>query len=276
MEQRKVYNHKKITMDYASRDYLDKAEASIIEELKPHLKDMSMLDMGVGAGRTTKYFLPLVNCYIGADYAPNMIEECRKKYRNRKIFEVIDVRDMKKFADGMFDFILFSYNGIDSFDEKGRKKALEEIKRILKDDGFFAFSSHNINWSGIYDIFRLKGMYNSLNKKIQNNSRLSFIKKIQLIFKAIYYFLRLNILNKRIYMSSYIKKLQKEGHGILADNSLNGKVKIYYTSPDYQVAQLREFGFKDIKSYSVNGIEAHEQSQLNNSAWIYYLCRIKK
>ena len=69
MEQKKVYNHKKITSDYAARDYLDKAEASIIESLKPYLKDMSMLDMGVGAGRTTKYFLPLFSSTL--DSLPN-------------------------------------------------------------------------------------------------------------------------------------------------------------------------------------------------------------
>jgi ubiquinone/menaquinone biosynthesis C-methylase UbiE len=276
MDQRKVYNHKKITSDYASRDYIDNAEVSIIKELKPFLKDMSMLDMGVGAGRTTKYFMPLVNSYIGADYAPNMIEECRKKYRNKKIFEVIDVRDMRKFADDMFDFVLFSYNGIDSFDEKGRKTALKEIKRVLKSNGFFAFSSHNIDWSGIYDIFRLKGIFVRLNKKIQNQSGFLFIKKIQLIFKAVYYFVRLNILNKRIYMTSHINHLRKEGCGILADNSLDGKVKIFYSSYDYQVNQLKEYGFKDIKAFSINGMVASEKGELDNSAWIYYLCRIKK
>ena len=272
MEQKKVYNHKKITSDYAARDYLDKAEASIIESLKPYLKDMSMLDMGVGAGRTTKYFLPLVNCYIGADYAPNMIEECRRKFSQRNIFEVADVRDMRKFADNMFDFVLFSYNGIDSFAEKSRIAALCEIKRVLRNNGFFAFSTHNINWVDIFDIFRFRNIYRKLIKKNGNN----FFRRITLFFKSFYFLLRLKILNKTLMMTSYIKRLQKEGHGILADNSLNGKVKIYYSSFSYQLKQLKAFGFYNIKAYSVNGLETCDEAELNKGGWIYYLCQLKK
>ncbi|HAX18095.1 MAG TPA: hypothetical protein DCY00_05830 [Actinobacteria bacterium] len=272
MEQKKVYNHKKITSDYVARDYLDKAEKSIIENLKPFLKDMSMLDMGVGAGRTTKYFLPIVNCYIGADYAPNMIEECRRKFSKRNIFEVVDVRDMRKFADNMFDFVLFSYNGIDSFNEKSRIVALREIKRVLKNKGFFAFSTHNINWEGINDIFRFKTIYRKLIKKSGNG----FLKRIFLFFKSFYLLLRLNILNKTLIMASFIKSLQKEGHGILADNSLNGKVRIYYSSTAYQRKQLEESGFFNVKTFSVNGIETCDETELNRGGWIYYLCQLKK
>jgi ubiquinone/menaquinone biosynthesis C-methylase UbiE len=272
MEHKKIYNHKKITSDYAARDYLDKAEKSIIEDLKPYLKDMSMLDMGVGAGRTTKYFLPLVNCYIGADYAPNMIEECRRKFSKRNIFEVVDVRNMKKFAGDMFDFVFFSYNGIDSFDEQSRLVALKEIKRVLRNNGFFAFSSHNINWEGIYDIFKFAYIFRKLVKKNEG----SFFRNIFLFFKSFYFFFRLRILNKRLNITALIRSLRKEGHGILADNSLNGRVKIYYSSYAYQLKQLTEAGFENIKTYSVNGIKTDEDAELNKGGWIHYLCRLKK
>ncbi len=39
---------------------------------------MDMLDMGVGGGRTTKYFAPLVRFYIGADYAFPMLKSAKK------------------------------------------------------------------------------------------------------------------------------------------------------------------------------------------------------
>ena len=115
-----------------------------------------MLDMGVGGGRTTRYFLPMASSYIGADYAPNMIAECKKKFKSKKIFEVLDVRNMGKFSDNMFDFILFSYNGIDSFGPEDRETALKEIKRVLRSDGYFSFSTHNINWYGLCDLLHLK------------------------------------------------------------------------------------------------------------------------
>lgn len=274
MEQKKVYNHKKITSDYASRDYIDNAEQNIIKNLGLKLKDMTMLDMGVGAGRTTKYFLPLVNCYIGADYAPNMIKECRKKFSRRNIFEVIDVRNMKKFADNMFDFVLFSYNGIDSFNEQSRLAALREIKRVLKNKGYFAFSTHNINWKNIFDIFRFKTIYKKIIDKSKKNK--AGYKKLFLFFKAFYLMLRLSILNKRLFLASFIRNLQEQGYGILADNSLNGKVKIFYSSLEYQLKQLRKEGFTAIEIFAADGTETNDERILNKGCWIYYLCQLQK
>jgi len=59
IDQKNIYNNARISKDYASRDYLDKAETHIIEELKSMLPKFNMLDMGVGAGRTTGYFYRL-------------------------------------------------------------------------------------------------------------------------------------------------------------------------------------------------------------------------
>uniref|UniRef100_UPI00146F81A2 class I SAM-dependent methyltransferase n=1 Tax=Kuenenia stuttgartiensis TaxID=174633 RepID=UPI00146F81A2 len=57
-----------------------------------------------------------------------------------------DVRNMKIFEDDTFDFVLFSYNGLDSMGNNNRLKTLKEIHRILKKDGVFVFSSHNRNY----------------------------------------------------------------------------------------------------------------------------------
>lgn len=278
MEQKRIYNQKKISKDYAQRDYLSEAEIQIIEDLKQYLPKFNMLDMGVGGGRTTGYFLPMVNSYIGADYAPNMIAECRKKYRNKKIFEVVDVRNMSKFSDNMFDFILFSYNGIDSFDLKDRETALGEIKRVLKNEGLFCFSSHNINWTGLYNLFKFKNIYEKLVfKSDQRKSKfLKPIVKLISFFKAILINIKLDIQNKSFNIKFHIDQLKEEGYGNLIDNSLNGKAKIFYISFKSQIKQLKKFGFKNISAYSVNGIKTEDENELNKGGWIYYLCQIEK
>lgn len=278
MEQKKIYNQKKISKDYAQRDYLSEAEIQIIEDLKQYLPKFNMLDMGVGGGRTTGYFLPMVNSYIGADYAPNMIAECRKKYRNKKIFEVVDVRNMSKFSDNMFDFILFSYNGIDSFDFKDRETALGEIKRVLKNEGLFCFSSHNINWTGLYNLFKFKNIYEKLVfKSDQRKSKfLESIVKLISFFKAILINIKLDIQNKSFNIKFHIDQLKEAGYGNLIDNSLNGKAKIFYISFKSQIRQLKKFGFKNISAYSVNGIKTEDENELNKGGWIYYLCQIEK
>lgn len=278
MEQKRIYNQKKISKDYAQRDYLSEAEIQIIEDLKQYLPKFNMLDMGVGGGRTTGYFLPMVNSYIGADYAPNMIAECRKKYRNKKIFEVVDVRNMSKFSDNMFDFILFSYNGIDSFDFKDRETALGEIKRVLKNEGLFCFSSHNINWTGLYNLFKFKNIYEKLVfKSDQRKSKfLESIVKLISFFKAILINIKLDIQNKSFNIKFHIDQLKEAGYGNLIDNSLNGKAKIFYISFKSQIRQLKKFGFKNISAYSVNGIKTEDENELNKGGWIYYLCQIEK
>ncbi|MHB1254163.1 MAG: class I SAM-dependent methyltransferase [Candidatus Humimicrobiaceae bacterium] len=274
MDQKKIYNHVRISKDYARRDYLDSPESKIIEELRDVLPKFNMLDMGVGGGRTTRYFLPLVNSYIGADYAPNMIAECKKKFKNKKIFEVLDVRNMSKFSDNMFDFILFSYNGIDSFGLEDRETALKEIKRVLRNDGYFSFSTHNINWHGLSDLFTIKNMFKRLTNKTESTKNPFSVFII--FFKSVFINLRLNFQNKSFNIKNHIDHLRKEGYGCLIDNSLNGKASIFYTSYKSQIQQLKKLGFKNITAYSVNGIKTEDESELNKSGWIYYLCRLEK
>ena len=274
MDQKNIYNHIRISKDYAGRDYLDKAEIRIIEELKALLPKFNMLDMGVGGGRTTRYFLPLVNSYIGADYAPNMIAECIKKFKSKKIFEVMDVRDMGKFSDNLFDFVLFSYNGIDSFGPEDRETALAEIKRVLRNSGYFSFSTHNINWEGLYNLFTFKNMYNRLINKAENAK--NPFSRFVIFFKSVSINLRLNFQNKSLNIKSHIKNLRKGGQGGLTDNSLNGKASIFYISYKSQIRELTKFGFKNITAYSVNGIKTEDENELDKGGWIYYLCRLEK
>jgi len=254
-----LYDSEHISRDYASRDYLEHAEKAFLDEYGSLTGSWAMLDMGVGGGRTTKYFAPFVKSYIGADYAPAMIRACRKKYGDGYIFIDADARKMAMFKDCSFDFVLFSYNGIDSFSHRDRISALNEINRVLKTRGVFYFSSHNLDWAGLTDIFRMK---NSPSKKKVPGIALRNI--------------RLNLLNKSLDMEQHIEKLRKEKKGHLYDNSLNGKAKVYYITCHEQFSQLTRAGFTEIETYSRSGIKTRDESILNTGGWIYYFCRAKK
>ena len=52
---------------------------------------------------------------------------------------------MNEFKDEEFDYIIFSFNGLDSINHEDRLKGLREIYRVLKQDCLFVFSSHNRN-----------------------------------------------------------------------------------------------------------------------------------
>jgi len=271
--QRNLYNSKKIYNDYARRNYLEKPEIAILDELFCKLADMDMLDMGVGGGRTTSYFAPIARSYIGADYAPEMVKICREKFKDKYKFIESDVRSMIEFKDNSFDFVLFSFNGIDSFGHQDRLKALKEIRRVLKNNGYFCFSTHNLNWKNLQNLFSFKlNDYNNKNIHLIKNP----IKRQAYLFKTKYRALRLAMLNKSFRMNDLIAKLREKDYGYIYDNSLNGKAKIYYISHRGQVEQLRKAGFLEIFSYSRNGSKTDNEEELNKGGWIYYLCKAEK
>ncbi len=256
-----------ITTDYAKRDYLFKPEKQIIKDLSPYLSGMQMLDMGVGGGRTTKYFAPLVKSYEGADYAANMIHVCNEKFDGKFSFYECDVRDMKEIKSDSYDFVLFSYNGIDSFGYEDRKAALRQIHRVLRHDGIFCFSSHNLGWEDLYTLFRIRG---------QDKKNANIFAGINSLAKRSYSIFRLNILNKKLFMKSHIERLRSKGHGLLYDNSLKGRAVIYYVTYQEQIRQLKEAGFMRISAYATQGFKTSQEKELNKGGWIYYLCHARK
>jgi len=108
-------------------------------------KGNSILDLGCGTGRTTHYLHKKGLKVKGIDISKAMIEGANKI--NPEIeFEVGDARKLD-ISSETFDNVLFSFNGLDYLHpEKSRLQALNEVHRILKNEGLFIFSSHNRLW----------------------------------------------------------------------------------------------------------------------------------
>ncbi len=126
---------------------LPQPEAEVLARIAPAAGDQRMLDIGVGTGRTTQHFAPHFFEYVGIDSCEPLVQSCRKRYAktlDTGHFEVCDVRSMQRFRDGTFDFILWR-NGFDELDQDGRKRALNEIRRVTKKGGRFLISSVNID-----------------------------------------------------------------------------------------------------------------------------------
>lgn len=131
----RAYNAKDVAEEYAAQTHLQKPEQAVLNLVADTLKNGRMLDIGVGGGRTTYHFAPLVEEYIGIDYAEKMIEACQRKFRSgpgNVSFKLCDATDMSMFRDAYFDFVLASFNCIDYMAHDDRIKTLEEIKRVSK------------------------------------------------------------------------------------------------------------------------------------------------
>jgi ubiquinone/menaquinone biosynthesis C-methylase UbiE len=95
-----------------------------------------------------------VKSYLGVDYARTMVERCKQDLPSYS-FVVGDACRLDFAADGSYDLVLFSYNGIDHLDLADRERALFEMKRVLRPGGTMVFSSHNSNFlPEIVDRFR--------------------------------------------------------------------------------------------------------------------------
>ncbi len=241
-----------IVKSYGYTNDLTIPEKTVLDILKNDLRNMRMLDIGVGTGRTTLHFADLVKEYIGIDYSTNMVNACKTRFpeTSRMNFLRCDVRSMEVFDDKYFDFILFSFNGIDCISYNDRLIAFEQIKRIGKHNALFCFSTHNIQF-----IHKLFTIHYSAN----------IIRTTQNIFKS---FL-LRSINKNI--------KGNEKYAVINDGAHMFGLNLFYIKPHEQIRQLYESGFNNIRVFSSeNGEEIKDFFTLENNTemYLYYLCNI--
>src|SRR5215470_12960135 len=73
----KVYNTPEIVARYAAMDSVSACEQALFDS---YLRQgMAILDLGVGAGRTTPHLSAIASRYVGIDYSEEMIRACRMK-----------------------------------------------------------------------------------------------------------------------------------------------------------------------------------------------------
>ena len=228
---------------------LQSPEISILVKYKDNYYSKSILDIGCGAGRTSFYFRNFTDKYVGVDYSESMINVSKKCYPELE-FQHCDARDLSRFNDKSFDFIIFSYNGIDYITNDDRLTVFKEIKRILKDDGMFVFSTHNRNFSNIETTPSFQLSLNPINF-IKNS--LGYIKQL---------------LNNSKLKN---KAIETEDYAILNDSGNNYSLLTYYISKNKQIEQLNEIGFNTQEIFDMNGQALSEGTNDSNDAWIYYV-----
>src|ERR1700710_2828779 len=128
---------------YYLSEVLEPSEAASLLRHQPRFAGKEVLDIGVGAGRTTHYLAPLAGRYEAIDYSTDMIG-----YMQRAMPEISsqlgDFRDLNMFEDQSFDFVFATNNVLDNFSREDRSKALREAHRVLRPGGMLILSSHNL------------------------------------------------------------------------------------------------------------------------------------
>lgn len=252
---RRTYEDPQIVSSYGRHRELQAPEQALLDELGPDLGRMEMLDLGVGAGRTAWHFAPRVKSYLGLDYAKAMIERCRRDLPAYQ-FVVGDASDLGFAGDNSYDFVLFSYNGIDHLEPPARERALAEMKRVLRPGGIMVFSSHNANFlPTIVDRFRFR---------LQSTPR----ETARSLKWAMMFILHNPTLRFRLPLSV----------GVVNDGTHSFKSEgLYYIRPDLQVAALERLDMQNIRCAPNESADYSRGSDPRvatfASAWVYYQCR---
>jgi SAM-dependent methyltransferase len=141
-------NIDRFSSDELIHQYTDRATAGLFPQEEQAIDryftetGARVLDVGCGAGRTTRPLAERGFDVTGIDLSEEMIQAARGLFPGME-FRVADATDLG-FGSDRFDYVLFSHNGIDYIHpEQERKRALSELRRVLKPDGILVFSSHN-------------------------------------------------------------------------------------------------------------------------------------
>ena len=144
---RLAYERPAIVAKYAAAATLPPAEVRLLQRYEADIIGKHVMDLGVGAGRTTPFLASRAASYVGIDFSQRMVDACRQRFPHWRFCRG-DARDLSDHAAQSYNFVLFSYNGIDCVDHTGRLQILREVARVLRPGGVFMFSSHNLDVVG--------------------------------------------------------------------------------------------------------------------------------
>ena len=233
---------------------LFKAEEFIFDSLKEQLADHPILEIGIGGGRITRHLALLTKDYIGVDSSDTMVEFCRRRFSDLTLL-VCDARNMSCFKSEQFNAVIFGYNGIDEVGPYDRALILKEINRILKTNGTFIFSSHNLDWAGIPACF-LEGCFSwGGMSKLTNNLLCFWIYTYGL-------------------WTHMLTRARRKGDAVFLEyeSSPGVALPVYYVNKEAQIRKLRESGFTDVSAISFDGTLLNNENRRKHFM-VFYVAR---
>lgn len=239
-----VYNSKALVNWYTQLRQLLPVEQKIFEMFRSVLQNGKVLDIGIGGGRTTSYLADKCKEYTGIDYSENLVRAVKAQYPSLDC-RVMDARNLSAFEANSFDFVNFSFNGIDYVDLDGREQIIKEISRILKPGGIFFFSTHNKDHNSFDRLpwmDRTQGLWTNFK---------TFVKLLP--------FLSRKKRNRK-------KEIFRNDYAIINDSAHQFSLMTFYTRPAFLREQLKSSGFTDVCFYLRSG-DPKEDSGLED--WIF-------
>jgi SAM-dependent methyltransferase len=256
---RRVYDSAAVVEMYATsfvRMGLLEAEKRIIAHLGDRIVGRSVLDIGVGGGRTAPHLHAIAGRYLGIDYAPEMIRRCRGQFPGLE-FRCCDARHLECCDSESFEVAWFSFNGIDYAFPADRIRIIEEVRRVLRPGGTFAFCSHNVRarpW------------------RPRPWPRLVFDGDPRQLIGRNLAALRDHLASHFFYQRNRRREVHGDGYAMRVDQAHEYRLLTYHVSLAYQVGQLAASGFGEVEVFGKDGTPRGRDEDPTD-AWLYYLAR---
>ena len=153
------------------------AYEEIYELIRPVVKAKTVLELATGTGLIAKHIVTAATHIEATDASAEMIAEAKRDNQSAKLhFSVQDMFHLP-YTDGSFDVIIVA-NALHIVPQP--EKALQEIKRVLKDDGVLiapTFTHAGNSFSGMVRAFFMRMAGFPLRSKWTSEEYLRFLRQ---------------------------------------------------------------------------------------------------
>jgi ubiquinone/menaquinone biosynthesis C-methylase UbiE len=249
-------------LDAFGSNYLEPPEVMLLNEIAG--KQADMLDIGIGSGRTSVFFLPVVRRYVGVDISMGMIGRSRRRIKGlatacRCELRLADAATLAGFSKNSFDVVLFSYNGIDCIPTERRDDCIKAMIRVLKPGGRLVYSSHNIRYLRSY--YKFRGPSGPLRRLMRPRTLVNELNRLRV--------------NRAV--NGPLEQYLELGQAEFWDDTYHGRpdAKHVHIRPEFEISRLNSMGLADVAALSKDSgrVLMGEELCTNRDPWVFFSCR---
>ena len=147
------------------------------ELIRPVVRHKTVLELATGTGLIAKHIVIAAAHIEATDASAEMIAEAKRDNRSAKLYFSVQDMFFLPYAEESFDVVIVS-NALHIVPQP--EKALQEIKRVLKDDGVLiapTFTHAGNSFSGKVRAFFMKRVGFPLHSKWTSEEYLSFLRQ---------------------------------------------------------------------------------------------------